>query len=698
MLALTACGLLAALAAAPAAASIITGAQNFEIVARLTGTPGSSSINPSWQVGVQGTDLGHMVNHNGKTYFLFGDTFDAEGSGGSGGPDWRYNVMAYSTDATPADGITFDGWITRPNGTARQVIFPGAEQGVPGFGPITYIPTGAISANNKIYAWSMRIDWDGFTDPPDVPSTDGWMLSHAGLSSWQEGDSQFRDVPGFRFEAPGGGAYSWAEGREGPGNFGMVAASYRSPAENVNDPYIYIWGTPGGREGGVKLARVLPAQIENLSAYQFYDGMAGGEPRWANNEFDAEKIIPSRPEGGTGVGEMSVMYNEAVGAWTLMSMTGGPQPDFEIRQAQNPWGPWSSPVRVVDFSQAPGGMYAPYMNPLYVEDGGRTVYFTMSLWHPYDVYLAKATLELSPRTRWLAAVGTWSNEANWNPGVPASTDHVLIDNGGVANVNSAASAQLLDVGTGAGLGGRVVVSPGGALTLGGALRLGLARESHGELIVQGGSIETGRDLTNPLLAGLSVAGAGRGLVRVEAGELRVAGRLTMAPSTGSSGRMELLGGAVTVEGDLLADGNGEGTLDQSGGTLSIGGMLNVGGGAVNLSGGELAASRIRHLNGGSFQFTGGTLAVGAFDGPLVNAGGTLAPSHETTETRINGDYAQQAGARLAIEIGGALRGSEFDALAVTGAMTLDGALDIALTDGFQPMPGDVFDILDFTSL
>ena len=359
-----------------ATAGTITGAHNFRIVARLTGPAGSSSINPTSQVGIGGTDLGHMVNHKGKTYFLFGDTFADQGPGGA---DWRNNAMAYSTDTTPANGITFDGWITRANGTARQVINPGTQ-------PTTYIPTGAISIGDKIYAWYMHVsDW-----------STGWTLSHAGLASWREGDSQFTTVPNYKFQSLTGGPYTTDEGRVG-GNFGMVAASYRSPLENSGDEHIYIWGTPGGREGGVKLARVLPSDIENLSAYRYYDGTFGGVPQWTTNEYAGEKIIPSRAQGGTGVGEMSVMYNEAVAAWTMMYGTGGPSPDFEIRQAPQPWGPWSDPVRAVDFSQAPGGIYSPYMNPLYVEDDGKTLYFTMSLWNPYDVYLAKVTLDIAPQ-------------------------------------------------------------------------------------------------------------------------------------------------------------------------------------------------------------------------------------------------------------------------------------------------------------
>ncbi len=58
--------------------------------------------------------------------------------------------MAYSTDLNPANGITFDGWVTRVTGAAKQVITPGNL-------PTTYIPTGAISIGDKIYAWYMHV-------------------------------------------------------------------------------------------------------------------------------------------------------------------------------------------------------------------------------------------------------------------------------------------------------------------------------------------------------------------------------------------------------------------------------------------------------------------------------------------------------------------------------------------------------------
>ena len=68
---------------------------------------------------------------------------------------------------------------------------------------------------------------------------------------------------------------------------------------------------------------------------------------------------------------------------------------IELREAPEPWGPWSDPIEVLTGLEAPG-LYGSYMNPLYVENGGETIYFTMSLWNPYDVYVVKATLGIVP--------------------------------------------------------------------------------------------------------------------------------------------------------------------------------------------------------------------------------------------------------------------------------------------------------------
>jgi hypothetical protein len=133
----------------------------------------------------------------------------------------------------------------------------------------------------------------------------------------------------------------------------------------------------------VKLARVLPQNVANLNAYEYFGGIGGDQPTWVSSELNAPLIVEPT------VGEMSVMYNQALQSWTLLSLNHN-EYAIEIRQAPEPWGPWSEPIEVATGVQFPG-LYGSYMNPLYVENGGRTIYFTMSLWGPYDVYLVKAT-------------------------------------------------------------------------------------------------------------------------------------------------------------------------------------------------------------------------------------------------------------------------------------------------------------------
>ena len=321
-----------------------------QIVARLTG---HTSINLTGEVGIGGTDLGHMVNHNGQTYFLFGDTFSGETPAVGG--FWRSNVMAYSTDSTPSDGIIFDGWIHNAAGNAREVIHSGRTS------PITEIPTVAVSINDRIYAWYMAVNSWG---PPGQ-----WTANYSGLAYWENGDQSFTIVDTFEFP--------------GNGNFGMVTASMRNDSGGLFDNYLYIWGTPAGRFGGVKLARVTPQNVTNVSAYQYFGGLQTGQPTWVQSEFDAPLIVSPT------VGEMSVMYNEALQSWTMLYLNHN-RYAIEIRQAPQPWGPWSDPTTVATGTQFPG-LYGSYMNPLLVEDGGRTIYFTMSLWAPYDVFLVKAT-------------------------------------------------------------------------------------------------------------------------------------------------------------------------------------------------------------------------------------------------------------------------------------------------------------------
>ncbi|MCG8448667.1 MAG: sulfatase-like hydrolase/transferase [Pirellulales bacterium] len=76
----------------------------------------------------------------------------------------------------------------------------------------------------------------------------------------------------------------------------------------------------------------------------------------------------------------------------------------------------------------------------------------------------------------------------------------------------------------------------------------------------------------------------------------------------------------------------------------------------------------------------------------------LAPG--TRRLTVLGDYTQRVGSTLEIDLGaGTTAGADYDLLSVTGnVVLLGGDLSVSLDDGYTPVLGDTFDILDFASL
>ena len=78
---------------------------------------------------------------------------------------------------------------------------------------------------------------------------------------------------------------------------------------------------------------------------------------------------------------------------------------------------------------------------------------------------------------------------------------------------------------------------------------------------------------------------------------------------------------------------------------------------------------------------------------LVQNDGTVSPGNSVGSLEVMGDYVQSADAVLAIDVAGYLNGGGFDQLLVSGNATLDGLLDLTLTDGFGLYPGEQFTVL-----
>ena len=149
--------------------------------------------------------------------------------------------------------------------------------------------------------------------------------------------------------------------------------------------YVYFFGIPGGRFGGGRVARVAPAQILDLAQYEYWDGAT-----WTPDIAAARTIVPAP------VGELSVRWNSHYGTWIMMYLNENKYA-IVLRTADCLTGPWSDEQTVVTGQEYPQ-LYAPFMLPKW--NDGPEIYFTMSLFGPYNVSLMQTSLTgVTPSTQ-----------------------------------------------------------------------------------------------------------------------------------------------------------------------------------------------------------------------------------------------------------------------------------------------------------
>lgn len=339
---------------------VLDGVSRLTEIAKLTGP---DAMNDTQVAGVAGTDLGSMVNLGDRTYFFFGDTFgerDPASVGGQGGA-WRSNVSAWTTDDDPTDGISFHGWAPVDDIGLAAALLDGDHDGNDVGGEVTKIPTYGFAIGDTLYVSYMSVKHWG--------EPGAWDANYAALiRSTDRGETWTR-----------------VEGLEWPGdsNFVQVAAAH---VDDDGTEYVYLWGIPAGRFGGVKLMRVpaTSAAVEDLSAYRYFAGTTpDGAPHWSERLADAELILDPT------VGELSVMWSDYLGRWVMTYSDAG---NAYIREGLAPWGPWGEPIEMASAVDYPG-LYSPYLNSRYTTDGGRRLYFAMSLWGPYNVFWYSVDLE-----------------------------------------------------------------------------------------------------------------------------------------------------------------------------------------------------------------------------------------------------------------------------------------------------------------
>jgi hypothetical protein len=330
--------------------------------------------------GIAGTDLGHMFTVGGRLAVAFGDTY--------GGvpvhnffrvphPDWRSNVLGWIDPlASPRNGLALSGMVTDGPGHAAEVLHSLKREGV----EVTVIPTYGIAVGPRMYLHYMSVR--RFTTPGDWPLNDaGVAVSDDGGLSWSQppgamwpGDTRFGQVAYVR---PGGADDPFAPHPEAvPGLF-----SYVSPLPGAPDPWIYVYGIPGGRYGDVSLARVPADQLIDRSAYRYWTGRD-----WSTSEGDAVPVVRGP------AGELSVRWNSFYRTW-LMTTLIDPTGQIVLRTAPSPTGPWS-PQQVVTTTREHPEAYAPYLLPRW--NDGPDIWFTMSQYRSYRVSLMRTRLRAEP--------------------------------------------------------------------------------------------------------------------------------------------------------------------------------------------------------------------------------------------------------------------------------------------------------------
>jgi len=198
---------------------------------------------------------------------------------------------------------------------------------------------------------------------------------------------------------------------------------------------LWVWGSGSYRADDLRLAEfdlTSPGLADALLGRRRWarpqDGVrywagsdASGAPWWSSHEDAAASVLPG------AFGELSVRWVEELGRFVLLAMDGPEDPigpSVTMRTAERPWGPWTPRVRLFDWEASgkshhdeasrfirahhdgdpvgdavfglqrsmTGAAYAPYLFDARREGGDVVLRYTLSTWNPYQVVLMEHRL------------------------------------------------------------------------------------------------------------------------------------------------------------------------------------------------------------------------------------------------------------------------------------------------------------------
>ncbi len=316
-------------------------------VAKETGKHSINRTDKRWQV--HGTDLGIMWESKpGEVAIAFGDTVGRNFHPPGGmGDDWRSNVLAFSTDTRLDDGMDIDRFVVDSRCHAAEVLPSRKLDNI----EVTVIPTSGFALGNRQF------------------------LSYMSIRTWNS-------LPGTMFTNHGGIAYSddggqtWTKDPYAQWDNIFGLAKFQVVAMVAHGDFVYLFGTPNTRLGDVGLARVPKDQVLNKSAYQYWiDGA------WTpvGDAGHAATVIQAP------AGELSVRYNAERAVWQMTYLDTS-RAAITLRESASPQGTWSEGAPLVSALQYPE-LYGGFMHPW---SRGDELYFMLSTWSDYNVYLMRA--------------------------------------------------------------------------------------------------------------------------------------------------------------------------------------------------------------------------------------------------------------------------------------------------------------------
>ncbi|HYW47382.1 MAG TPA: DUF4185 domain-containing protein [Bryobacteraceae bacterium] len=397
-----------------------------------TGQPTASQTATNY--GLAGNDLGSSFEHDGKLWFLFGDTnptatFNGKPNGQSDPPRTSADndSIGFTSGANIGPCVKLD--FVRDSIGAYQSPVVLDAQGKPAITLGDFeVPIAGIDVAGRMFVIFATDDNRAMS-----PGGDTGFSTRSVLAVSDDDGNTYHYL--YDFSAP---SCAFCNGAR------FVNVAIGSGASSLKDGYLYFWGSGGGtgyRNSSVFLARKLATAMAQAGGMQYFTGLAkdGVTPGWSASESDAVQLFqdldgtPPAPTNCTG--ELGVDYNTFLQRWVMLynclDKTPANPGGIYMRFAPQPWGPWGAPQTifngqrdrgfchfihravtptspVCDQAGDPGregvggGTYGPYFISRFTTgsaaNGTSTFYYTLSTWNPYVQVIMKTTIQGAGQT------------------------------------------------------------------------------------------------------------------------------------------------------------------------------------------------------------------------------------------------------------------------------------------------------------